>query len=184
MFSPFDQAMAFQRALHSKGWSGISWPVEYGGTGWSLDQQRIFQEECRVRQLPFLLPNALQMVGPVLMKFGTEQQKERYLPGILSGEDYWAQGYSKQDGHAAMASLKCRADCNGDEYVINGSKIWTTYAHHSNRMFMLVRTDFDSKPQQGITFLLLDSLELPGMEVREIIGLDGVPEQCEVFFCD
>ncbi|NKI15906.1 acyl-CoA dehydrogenase [Spongiibacter sp. KMU-166] len=182
MFSPFAEAMAFQQALHAKGWSGVSWPREYGGTGWSLAQQNIFQEECRVRELPFLLPNGLQMVGPVLMKFGTEEQKQRYLPGILSGEEYWAQGYSEPGSGSDLVSLKCRADRDGDEYVINGSKIWTTYAHHSKRMFMLVRTDFDCKPQRGITFLLLDSLDLPGMEVREIIGLDGVPEQCEVFF--
>ena len=184
MFSPFDETMAFQKLLHQRGWSGFSWPTEYGGTGWSITQQRIFHEECRKRELPHLLPNALQMVGPAIMEYGTEEQKQRYLPLILSGDDYWAQGYSEPNAGSDLVALKCRADRDGDDYVINGSKIWTTYAHHSNRLFLLVKTGWDCKPQRGITFLLLDSLEIPGMEVRPIIGLDGMPEQCEVFFND
>ena len=182
VISAFDQAIAFQQALHKKGWAGVSWPVEFGGTGWNLAQQRIFHEECRRRTLPYLLPNSLYMIAPVIMEYGTDEQKQRYLPEILAGRDYWAQGYSEPGAGSDLASLKTRAVRDGDEYVINGSKIWTTYAHHSNRMFMLVRTDLECKPQAGITFLLLDSIDLPGMTVREIIGLDGLPEQCEVFF--
>lgn len=109
-------------------------------------------------------------------------QKARYLPGILSGQDFWAQGYSEPNSGSDLASLSCRADADGDDYIINGSKIWTTYAHHANRMFMLVRTSNEGKKQQGITFLLLDRMDYPGMVVRPIVGLDGFPEQCEVFF--
>ncbi len=182
VFSPFDQAQEFVKILNTKGWSGVAWPKEYGGTGWSIEQQNIFSEECRKRELPSLLPNALQMVGPAIMKYGTDEQKQKYLPPILSGDDYWAQGYSEPNAGSDLVSLKCRAVREGDEYVINGSKIWTTFAHLSNRLFMLVKTDVECRPQAGITFLLVDSLDLPGMEVRPIVGLDGELEQCEVFF--
>jgi alkylation response protein AidB-like acyl-CoA dehydrogenase len=118
------------------------------------------------------------------MNLGTEEQKAKYLPGILAGEDYWTQGYSEPNAGSDLASLTCSAVADGEDYVINGSKIWTTYAHHANRMFMLVRTSTEGKKQAGITFLLLDNLDLAGLEIRPIIGLDGVPEQCEVFFND
>ncbi|CAA0081740.1 Acyl-CoA dehydrogenase FadE26 [Zhongshania aliphaticivorans] len=183
MFSPFDEALAFQKLLHKKkGWAGVSWPLEYGGTGWGVEQQVIFHEACRERELPFLLPNALQMVGPAIMRFGSDQQKQRFLPEILRGDAYWTQGYSEPGAGSDLVSLQCRAVRDGDDYIINGSKIWTTLAHRSNRMFMLVKTDVECKPQRGITFLLLDRTDFPGMEVRPIIGLDGCPEQCEVFF--
>lgn len=180
---PFEGSMEFQKLLHQrKGWAGVNWPKEYGGTGWNTAEQNIFHEECRKRDLPFLLPNALNMVGPAIMKYGSNIQKERYLPEILSGEAYWAQGYSEPNAGSDLVSMKCRAEREGDEYVINGSKIWTTYAHLSKRMFLLVKTDLSRKPQRGISFLLLDSLEYPGMTVKPIIGLDGFHEQCEVFF--
>ena len=183
MFPSFDEAMGFQKLLHEKkGWAGVSWPTEYGGTGWSIAQQCVFHEECRKRKLPFLLPNALTMVGPAVMKFGTDEQKQRFLPEILSADVYWTQGYSEPGAGSDLVALKCRAVREGDEYVINGSKIWTTLAHRSNRMFMLVKTDIECKPQRGITFLLLDRTDYPGMKIRPIIGLDGLPEQCEVFF--
>ena len=182
VFSPFDEAIAFQKILHSKGWAAATWPVEHGGTGWDLKQQRIFGDECRKRQLPFLLPHCLGMVGPAIIKYGTDEQKARYLPKIVNGDDFWAQGYSEPNAGSDLVSLKCSAVRDGDDYVINGSKTWTTYAQHANRMFMLVRTNFDGKPQAGITFLLFDSMDLPGMEIRQIVGLDGLPEQCEVFF--
>jgi len=182
VFAPFEQVMAWHRILHAKGWAAPAWPKEYGGTGWSVEQRYIFAEECRKRELPPLLPNGLQMVGPMLIELGSEEQKRRHLPGILSGEDYWTQGYSEPNAGSDLASLQCSAVSDGDDYIINGSKIWTTLAHHSNRMFMLVRTSKTGKKQEGITFLLLDRTDYPGMEIRPIIGLDGVPEQCEVFF--
>ncbi|ALE15676.1 Butyryl-CoA dehydrogenase [Altererythrobacter epoxidivorans] len=182
VFAPFEQVMAWHRILYERGWAAPNWPKEFGGTGWSVEQKYIFAEEYRRRDLPPLLPQGLAMVGPLLIDIGTEEHREKYLPGILKGEDFWAQGYSEPNSGSDLASLSCRADADGDDYIINGSKIWTTYAHHANRMFMLVRTDSSGKKQQGITFLLLDRIDYPGMEVRPIIGLDGEPEQCEVFF--
>ena len=182
VFAPFEQVMAWHRILHAKGWAAPAWPKQYGGTGWSVEQRYIFAEECRKRELPPLLPNGLQMVGPMLIELGSEEQKRKHLPGILSGEDYWTQGYSEPNAGSDLASLQCSAVADGDDYIINGSKIWTTLAHHSNRMFMLVRTSKTGKKQEGITFLLLDRTDYPGMEIRPIIGLDGFPEQCEVFF--
>ncbi|MGN6473581.1 MAG: acyl-CoA dehydrogenase family protein [Mycobacteriales bacterium] len=184
VFAPFDEVMAWHKILAKKGWAAPSWPVEYGGTGWSVEQRYVYAEEYWKRDLPPLLPNGLQMVGPLLMNLGTEEQKAKHLPGILAGEDYWTQGYSEPDAGSDLAALSCSAVADGEDYIINGSKIWTTYAHHANRMFMLVRTSTEGKKQAGITFLLLDRVDLPGIEIRPIIGLDGVPEQCEVFFRD
>ena len=184
VFAPFEQVMEWHRILHDKGWAVPHWPVEHGGTGWSVEQKYIFAEEYRKRDLPPLLPQGVGMVGPLLIDIGTEEQKARYLPGIREGRDFWAQGYSEPNAGSDLASLQCRAVADGDDYVINGSKIWTTYAHHANRMFMLVRTSSEGKKQQGITFLLLDRMDYPGMTVRPIVGLDGFPEQCEVFFED
>jgi len=182
VFADFDQVTAWQAILNAKGWAAPDWPEQYGGTGWSVEQRYIFAEEYRKRDLPPLLPNGIKMVGPLLIDLGTEDQKAKYLPGILSGEDYWTQGYSEPNAGSDLASLKCRARADGDDYIINGSKIWTTLAHRSNRMFMLVRTSDAGKKQQGITFLLLDRTDYPGMDIRPIKGLDGFPEQCEVFF--
>lgn len=182
VFAPFDEVMAWHKILYRKGWAAPAWPVEHGGTGWSVEQRYVFAEEYRKRNLPPLLPNGLVMVGPLLIELGTEEQKKKHLPGILSGEDYWTQGYSEPNSGSDLASLSCSAVSDGDDYIINGSKIWTTLAHHANRMFMLVRTSRTGKKQEGITFLLLDRTDYPGMEIRPIIGLDGFPEQCEVFF--
>ena len=184
VFAPFKECMEWHRILFEKGWVAPHWPKEYGGTGWSVEQRFIFAEEYRKADLPPLLPQSLGMVGPLLIDLGTEEQKAGYLPRILSGDDFWAQGYSEPNSGSDLASLSCRAEPDGDDYIINGSKIWTTYAHHANRMFMLVRTSNAGKKQQGITFLLLDRTDYPGMTIRPIIGLDGFPEQCEVFFED
>lgn len=184
VFAPFKECMEWHRILFDKGWVAPHWPNEHGGTGWSVEQRFIFAEEYRKADLPPLLPQSLGMIGPLLIDLGTEEQKARYLPGILNGDDFWAQGYSEPNSGSDLASLSCRADPDGDDYIINGSKIWTTYAHHANRMFMLVRTSNEGKKQQGITFLLLDRTDYPGMTIRPIIGLDGFPEQCEVFFED
>lgn len=183
VFAPFDQVMAWQRILYDKGWVAPAWPREYGGTGWNVEQRYIFAEECNRRGVPALLPQNIQMVGPAVIGFGSPEQKAELLPRMLSGEDFWCQGYSEPGAGSDLAALKCRADSDGDDYILNGSKTWTTYAHHANKMFALVRTSSEGKPQQGITFLLLD-MNLPGIEVRPIVGLDGFPEQCEVFFSD
>ncbi|MEE4288445.1 MAG: acyl-CoA dehydrogenase family protein [Erythrobacter sp.] len=182
VFAPFKECMEWHRILHAKGWAAPHWPVEHGGTGWSVEQRFIFAEEYRKADLPPLLPQSLGMIGPLLIDLGTPEQQAKYLPGILSGEDFWAQGYSEPGAGSDLAALSCRAEADGDDYVINGSKIWTTYAHHANRMFMLVRTSTEGRKQAGITFLLLDRMDYPGMDVRPITGLDGFPEQCEVFF--
>ncbi|MCC5859111.1 MAG: acyl-CoA dehydrogenase family protein [Ectothiorhodospiraceae bacterium] len=181
-FPSFEPTMRWHRILHRRGWAAAPWPREYGGPGWSVEQQQIFEDECRRAGVPRLLPQGLAMVGPAIMKFGTPEQKQRFLPGIASGDDFWAQGYSEPNAGSDLASLSCRAVREGDHYVINGSKTWTTYAHHANRMFLLVRTSTEGKPQQGISFFLLDRLDLPGLTIRPIIGLDGFPEQCDVFF--
>lgn len=184
VFAPFDAAMKWQAILHEKGWVAPAWPKEYGGTGWTESQRYIFTEACLERGAPPLLPMSLIMCGPMIIGCGTEEQKAYYLPRILSGEDVWCQGYSEPGAGSDLASLQCKAVSDGDDYVINGTKIWTTYAHHSNKMFLLVRTSSEGKPQQGITFLLLDDMSAPGITIDPIIGLDGYPEQCQVFFED
>ena len=174
-------SLEWQAILHAKGWVAPAWPVEYGGCGWDEMQRHIVQAECARAGAPGLSPMGLKMVGPCIMGYGTPEQKTYYLPRILAGEDYWCQGYSEPGSGSDLASLQMRADSEGDDYVLNGSKIWTTHAHHANKMFCLVRTRFDGKPQQGITFLLLD-MRSPGIEVKPIITLAGEHEVNQVFF--
>jgi acyl-CoA dehydrogenase len=171
----------FHRALVGKGWSVPNWPVEYGGPGWSPVQRYIFEIECGRAGAPVYNGSGSQFVGPVIMRFGTQEQKDKYLPRIRSGEDHWAQGYSEPGSGSDLASLKTRAQSDGDHYLVNGQKIWTTMAHRSNRIFALVRTSSTGKRQEGITFLLID-LDLPGITVRPIIGSGGDHEFNEVFF--
>jgi acyl-CoA dehydrogenase len=175
--------LAWQKILHSKGWVAPSWPKEYGGTGWTEMQRYIFAAECARAGAPSLSPMGLRMVGPCIMRYGTPEQKAHYLPRILAGEDYWCQGYSEPGSGSDLASLQLRAISDGDHYVLNGSKIWTTHAHWATRMFCLVRTRFDGKPQAGITFLLLD-MKTPGIAVKPIITLAGEHEVNQVFFDD
>jgi alkylation response protein AidB-like acyl-CoA dehydrogenase len=174
-------SLPWQKILHAKGWAAPSWPKAYGGPGWTEMQRRIFAAECARAGAPSLAPMGLRMVGPVIMGFGTPEQKAHYLPRILSGEDYWCQGYSEPGAGSDLASLQLRAERDGDDYVLNGQKIWTTHAHWANRMFCLVRTRVQGKPQAGITFLLLD-MQSPGIKVRPIITLAGEHEVNEVFF--
>ena len=174
-------SLPWQRILHARGWVAPSWPKAYGGPGWNEVQRAIFAAECARAGAPSLAPMGLKMVGPVLMGFGTPEQKAYYLPRILSGEDYWCQGYSEPGSGSDLASLQLRAVSDGDHYVLSGSKIWTTHAHHANRMFCLVRTSTEGKPQQGITFLLLE-MDTPGIEVKPIITLAGEHEVNQVFF--
>lgn len=181
-FPPYEAMMTMHRLLASKGWSVVNWPKEYGGPGWSEVKRHIFFEEYCRRGLPMLAPQSVGMVAPAIMQFGTDAQKAKYLPAIASGEHTWCQGYSEPNAGSDLVSLQCKAVSDGDDYLVTGQKIWTTWAHEVNHMFMLVRTSNQGKPQQGITFLLLDSMELPGMRVVPIKGLDGFPEQAEVFF--
>jgi acyl-CoA dehydrogenase len=173
--------LPWQRILNARGWAAPSWPREYGGPGWNELQRSIFAAECARAGAPPLAPMGLRMVGPVLMAFGTPEQKAHYLPRILSGEDYWCQGYSEPGAGSDLASLQLRAVSDGDDYVLSGSKIWTTHAQFANRMFCLVRTRADGKPQAGITFLLLD-MAAPGVTVKPIVTLAGDHEVNQVFF--
>jgi acyl-CoA dehydrogenase len=174
---------AWQAALNERGWVAPSWPKEHGGAGWTPAERYIFETECGRAGAPPLSPLGLQMVGPVVMRFGTPEQKAFYLPRILSGEDYWCQGYSEPSSGSDLASLRTRAARDGDDYVINGTKIWTTHAHHANRMFALVRTADTPRPQEGISFLLID-MTTKGIFIRPIITIGGDHEVNQVFFDD
>ena len=173
--------LAWQRKLNEKGWVAPHWPVEFGGTGWGDVQRHIFASECARAGAPNLSPMGLRMVAPCIMRFGTPAQQAHYLPRLLAGEDYWCQGYSEPQAGSDLASLALRADRDGDDYVLSGSKIWTTHAHHANRMFCLVRTNRDGRPQSGITFLLLD-MATPGITVKPILTLSGDHDFNQVFF--
>ena len=183
VFSDFEAGRQWQSALHARGWGAPEWPLEHGGTGWDIQQRNIFLEECRLANAPNPVMMGIQMLGPMLMQFGTEAQKAAYLPGIISGDDVWCQGYSEPGSGSDLASLKTTADRDGDEYVVNGTKIWTSMAHYSNWIFCLVRTDKSAKPQAGISFLLID-MATPGITVTPFSSLDGEVEQCQVFFED
>ncbi|MDX1799942.1 MAG: acyl-CoA dehydrogenase family protein [Marinobacter sp.] len=178
-----DKAMTerWQKILFDKGWGASNWPVEYGGTGWSAIEQLIFEEECALAGAPRQLDFGLRMVAPVIMTFGSDEQKERFLPRILSGEDWWCQGYSEPGSGSDLASLRTSAKLENGEYVVNGQKTWTTLGQHADWIFCLVRTSTEGKPQQGISFLLID-MKTPGITVRPIIMLDGEHEINEVYF--
>lgn len=178
--SPHEASQAWQKILYAKGWAAPSWPAEHGGPGWSAMQRHIFATECNLADAPMLAPMGLDMVGPAIMGHGSTAQQADYLPRILSGQDSWCQGYSEPGSGSDLASLQCRAVRSGDDYVINGSKIWTTHAQYANRMFCLVRTKTTGKPQQGITFLLLD-MDTPGVKVEPIITMAGNHEVNQVF---
>ncbi|HUD94163.1 acyl-CoA dehydrogenase family protein [Sphingobium sp.] len=178
-----DIGQEWQRILHEKGWLAYNWPVDCGGTGWTPVQRYIFEKECALADAPSLPVLSLKLLGPVIGRFGTAEQKARILPRILDGSDYWCQGFSEPGSGSDLASLKTRAERRGDHYIINGRKLWTTHAHHANRIFCLVRTDAQAKAQAGISFLLVD-MDQPGVEVRPIKGLAGDHEVNEVFLDD
>jgi alkylation response protein AidB-like acyl-CoA dehydrogenase len=185
IFADYADAIAWHRVLARQGWSVPHWPVEHGGTGWSPLQQYIFTCELADADAPPRSTNATHMVASVIIAFGTDAQKARWLPGIRNGDDYWAQGYSEPQSGSDLASLQCRAvlDSDGTQYVINGTKIWTTHAQWANKMFCLVRTSNQAKRQQGISFLCFD-LDLPGVSIRPIISISGDHELNQVFFDD
>ena len=178
-----DVTLPWQRILNACGWAAPDWPTEFGGPGWDEMQRYVFAAECARAGAPGLAPMGLKMVAPVIMHYGTAEQRAHYLPRILSGEDYWCQGFSEPGAGSDLASLQLRAAPDGDDYVLNGSKIWTTHAHFANRMFALVRTSGEGKPQAGISFLLLD-MATPGISVEPIRTLAGDHEFNQVFFDD
>ncbi|WP_426166976.1 acyl-CoA dehydrogenase family protein [Sandarakinorhabdus sp. DWP1-3-1] len=175
--------LEWQRILHSKGWLAYQWPVEHGGTGWTPVQRYIFEKECALADAPSLSVLGLKLVGPVIAHYGTPAQKSRFLDRILTGEDLWCQGYSEPGSGSDLASLKTRAVRDGDRYIVNGTKIWTTHAHYADWMFCLARTDPDVKPQAGISFLLIN-MKQPGITIRPIIGMAGDHEVNQVFLDD
>ncbi len=169
--------------LGTRGWSVVAWPKEYGGPGWNPTQRHIWDEECSRIGAPAVLPFGVSMVAPVIMKYGSDEQKSYYLPRILDGTDWWCQGYSEPGSGSDLASLRTRAERQGDHYIVNGQKTWTTLGQHADMMFCLVRTDSGAKKQEGITFLLID-MKTPGVTVRPIITLDEDHEVNEVFLED
>jgi alkylation response protein AidB-like acyl-CoA dehydrogenase len=176
-----DDFLRWQRILFDHGWGGPYWPKEYGGTGWNQTEVSIFEDECVEAGAPGLISFGQKMLAPVLMAFGTPDQKAHHLPRILRGEDFWCQGYSEPGSGSDLASLKTKAERIGDKYIVNGQKTWTTQAQFADWIFCLVRTASEGRPQQGISFLLIN-MKSPGVSVRPIIMLDGEHEVNEVFF--
>ncbi len=173
----------WQQTLNAKGWAVPHWPVEWGGTGWDPVRQYIFQDELQQAPAPSPLPFNTSMVGPVIIAFGSEEQKRRFLPRIANLDDWWCQGFSEPGAGSDLASLKTTAKRDGDHYVVNGQKTWTTLAQHADWIFCLVRTDMAAKKQEGISFLLID-MKTPGITVRPIETIDGGHEINEVFLDD
>jgi len=175
--------LCWQAALYKQGWMAPNWPEIYGGTGWDPVQRYIFDEECAMAGAPPVVPFGVKMVAPVIMKYGSDEQKAYYLPRILSSEDWWCQGYSESNAGSDLASLKMSAVPRGSSYVVNGTKIWTTYAHFSDMIFCLVRTDPSAKLQEGISFLLIN-MRTSGITVRPITTFEGRSDINEVNFED
>ena len=161
----------WQKRLNRQGWLVPSWPAEYGGTDWTLTQKYIFEDERSLRGAPDVIPFGAKMVGPVIYSFGTDEQKKQHLPGILNSDVWWCQGYSEPGAGSDLAALQTKAERDGDDYVINGAKIWTTYAQYADWIFCLVRTSSEGKKQAGISFLLID-MKTPGIEVNKISTID------------
>jgi alkylation response protein AidB-like acyl-CoA dehydrogenase len=182
-----DDMAQWHGILNAKGWLANHWPKAYGGPGWSAVQKFIFENECAIAGAPRIVPFGVNMLGPVLIKYGSEAQKRHWLPRILDGSDWWCQGYSEPGAGSDLASVRTSAvrgiDDRGEHYIVNGQKTWTTLAHYANMIFCLVRTSPDARKQEGISFLLID-MNTPGVEVRPIITLDGEHEVNEVFFTD
>lgn len=171
----------WQRRLYDKGWIAPNWPVEYGGTGWNATQKYIYETERSLAGIPTVVPFGLVMVANVIMAYGTDEQKETFLPRILKSEDWWCQGYSEPGSGSDLASLKTKAERDGDDFIINGAKIWTTYAQYADWIFCLVRTDNSGKKQEGITFILID-MKSEGIKVNPIISIDNHHSLNEVEF--
>jgi alkylation response protein AidB-like acyl-CoA dehydrogenase len=176
------EVMQWHKILHEKGWVAPLWPVEYGGPGFDVTRRFILTEELELAGTPGLSPFGLAMVGPLLMQYGTDAQRQRFLPKILSGEEVWCQGYSEPNAGSDLASLKLRAEDDGKgSFVLNGQKTWTTYAQYADWIFCLVRTDPNAKKQSGISFLLVD-MKTPGVLAKPFLTTGGTPAFCETFF--
>jgi len=178
-----EQTIRWQKILRKKGWIVPSWPTEYGGTEWTAAQKYIFANELAAAGAPALNPFGLTMCGPVIYTFGNEEQKAQHLPGILNSDVWWCQGYSEPGSGSDLASLKTAAISDGSDYIVNGSKIWTSGAHMADWIFCLVRTSTEGKRQEGISFLLIP-MDTPGIEVKRITMIDGGHHVNEVFFTD
>ncbi len=176
-----DDLQRWAKILGKKGWLGWGWPERFGGPGWNAIQKHLFEEECALACAPRVIPFGPVMVAPVIMAFGNAEQQKRFLPGIASGEVWWSQGYSEPGAGSDLASVKCKAERQGDKYLVNGQKTWTTLGQYGEWIFCLVRTSNEGKPQTGISFLLLD-MKSKGVTVRPIKLLDGGHEVNEVFF--
>jgi alkylation response protein AidB-like acyl-CoA dehydrogenase len=177
-----EELLRWHKILANKGWVAPAWPKEWGGPDWDVTQRYIFEEECGQAGTPPIVPFGVTMCAQVLLKFGSDAQKKRFLPRIYNGDDFWVQGYSEPGSGSDLASLKTRAERKGDKYVVNGQKIWTTMGQHGDWIFCLVRTNLDTKiRQEGISFLLID-MKTPGITVRPLILMDGGHEVNEVFF--
>ena len=183
VFADGELVRQWHRILYERGWVAPSWPKQYGGPGWTPMQQHVFADECAKADAPVLAGMGLQLCGPVLMGFGTPEQKAYFLPKLLSGEHYWCQGYSEPQSGSDLASLQTRAVRDGDHYIVNGSKIWTTHAHFANWIFLLVRTKAEGKPQAGVSFMLAP-MDTPGISVRPILSISGEHEVNQVFLDD
>jgi alkylation response protein AidB-like acyl-CoA dehydrogenase len=168
-----EELFGWHRALHNRGWAGVNWPVEHGGPGWTPMQRQIFDQECADAGAPILVMIGLNQTAALLFAFGTPEQKARHLPFILDGSQTWCQGFSEAQAGSDLANLRCAAVRDGDSYVVNGTKLWTTAAHYADWCILLVRTSGSGKKQEGITILLMD-MTLPGITMRPIIGLDGM----------
>ncbi|MCW1382940.1 acyl-CoA dehydrogenase family protein [Novosphingobium sp. KCTC 2891] len=181
VFAEGELARTWHSILYRKGWIAPTWPREHGGPGWTAMQRYIYERECGLAGTPALPAMGLALCGPVIMRFGTQAQKDFFLPKMLSGEHYWCQGFSEPGSGSDLASLRTRAEREGDHYVVNGTKIWTTHAHEANWIFLLVRTRKDGPSQAGISFLLAP-MDLPGMTVTPILSMSGEHEVNQVFF--
>jgi alkylation response protein AidB-like acyl-CoA dehydrogenase len=173
--------VGWQKILRREGWFGAAWPRAAGGQDWTVRQEHAFLQECAIQAAPMIIPYGVNMVGPVLNTFGTEEQKRMYLPDILNSDTWWCQGYSEPNAGSDLASLKTRAVRDANHYVVNGTKMWTTEAHWADMMHCLVRTDASGRKQQGISFLLID-MKTPGISIEPIVTIDGVHHTNQIFF--
>jgi alkylation response protein AidB-like acyl-CoA dehydrogenase len=179
-----EETMEWHRILYRKGWVAPNWPKEHGGTGWDVTRRFLFAEELARANTPELSPFGLVMVGPLLIEFGTDEQKQRYLPKILSGDEVWCQGYSEPNAGSDLAALQLRAEKDGDDYILNGQKTWTTNAQYADWIFVLARTSRDGRKQEGISFLLADIKNTEGIEVKPFLTTGGTPAFSETWFKD
>lgn len=181
MILPRDMMQRWHHALYNRGWGCPSWPIEHGGAGWSDEQHYLFEREIALADAPRPIPYGVVMLAPCLMEYGSKAQQEKFLPGILTGDQLWCQGFSEPNAGSDLASLKCRAERDGDHYVINGSKTWTSDAHVADWMFGLFRTDSSGRKQQGITFLMID-MKSEGVTISPLENFEGTHEVNQVFF--